>query len=99
MALGDFHEAAVHLRKLTELNPLSAGAFNSLAFALLRGGQPEEALTALRKASQMDPNNATIHGETDAKGIYGESTAEEAKDLADEGIAFARIPWIPPTDG
>jgi hypothetical protein len=38
------------------------------------------------------------YGETEAKGIYGESTADEAKELADEGIAFGRIPWIPLSD-
>jgi hypothetical protein len=38
------------------------------------------------------------YGETAAKGIYGESTADEAKSLAEEGIEFARIPWVPPTD-
>jgi hypothetical protein len=38
------------------------------------------------------------YGEVKAKGIYGESTADEAKELAEEGIAFARIPWLPPSD-
>jgi hypothetical protein len=35
------------------------------------------------------------YGEVEAKGIYGESTAEEAKALDEEGIAVGRIPWIP----
>jgi hypothetical protein len=38
------------------------------------------------------------YGEVDAHGIYGEATAEESKELADEGIAFGRIPWISPSD-
>jgi hypothetical protein len=38
------------------------------------------------------------YGETKAKGIYGESTPDEAKALAEEGIEVARIPWVPPTD-
>src|SRR5690348_7779975 len=38
------------------------------------------------------------YGETQAKGIYGESSPEEAKALADEGIEVARIPWVPNTD-
>jgi hypothetical protein len=38
------------------------------------------------------------HGEADARGIYGESTDEEAEALADEGIDIARIPWVPGTD-
>ncbi len=38
------------------------------------------------------------HGETAPRGIYGESTDEEAEALADEGINIARIPWVPRTD-
>jgi len=41
-----------------------------------------------------------IHnGEADARGIYGETTAEEAEALAEEGIEVARIPWVPRADG
>jgi hypothetical protein len=40
-----------------------------------------------------------IHnGETTARGIYGESTDEEAEALEEEGITFARIPWAPRND-
>jgi hypothetical protein len=40
-----------------------------------------------------------IHnGETAPRGIYGESTDEEAEALEDDGIAFARIPWAPRND-
>ena len=35
------------------------------------------------------------YGETEHRNIYGETTAEEAKDLADEGIEVSRIPWVP----
>jgi hypothetical protein len=38
------------------------------------------------------------YGEADARGIYGESSQEEAQALADEGINIARIPWVPPND-
>jgi hypothetical protein len=38
------------------------------------------------------------YGETDPRGIYGEATADEAKSLADEGVEFAAVPWVPPTD-
>ena len=41
-----------------------------------------------------------IHrGESDARGIYGETTAEDAERLADEGIEVQSIPWVPPADG
>ena len=41
-----------------------------------------------------------IHtGESEARGIYGETTPEEAEALADDGIEVARIPWVPTADG
>ena len=38
------------------------------------------------------------YGETPKKSIYGESTPDEAKSLAEEGIEFGRIPWVPTGD-
>ena len=38
------------------------------------------------------------YGEVNPHGIYGEATAEESHELAEEGIAFGRIPWVSPTD-
>jgi hypothetical protein len=41
-----------------------------------------------------------IHrGESQQRGIYGETTPEQAEALSDEGIEFARIPWVPRADG
>jgi hypothetical protein len=41
-----------------------------------------------------------IHaGESEARGIYGETTPEEAEALAEDGIEVARIPWVPRADG
>ncbi|MDW3204895.1 MAG: DUF1178 family protein [Alphaproteobacteria bacterium] len=34
------------------------------------------------------------YGESEARGIYGEATSEEAESLAEEGIPIAKIPWI-----
>lgn len=37
-----------------------------------------------------------IHfGESDPRGIYGEATTEEAKSLAEDGVAFVPIPVLP----
>ena len=37
-----------------------------------------------------------IHfGEVDARGIYGEATAEEAKSLVDDGVEFMPLPVFP----
>ena len=41
-----------------------------------------------------------IHrGESDKRGIYGETTQAEAEALADEGIEVSSIPWVPRSDG
>ena len=40
-----------------------------------------------------------IHsGETEERGIYGEATEDETKTLADDGVPFGRIPWVPRED-
>ena len=38
------------------------------------------------------------YGEIETRSIYGETTPSEAEDLHEEGIAFAKIPWLPRTD-
>lgn len=38
------------------------------------------------------------YGESEQRGIYGETSKEEAEALADEGIDFGRIPWVPRED-
>jgi hypothetical protein len=39
------------------------------------------------------------YGEAEARGIYGEASDEEAEALREEGIAVARLPWVPRSDG
>jgi hypothetical protein len=40
-----------------------------------------------------------IHnGETEARGIYGEATEDEHRELVEDGIEVARIPWVPRGD-
>lgn len=46
-----------------------------------------------------DQARAMHRGEVEAKGIYGETTEEQAESLAEEGIAVAKIPWVPRADG
>ncbi|HEV2187733.1 MAG TPA: DUF1178 family protein [Stellaceae bacterium] len=38
------------------------------------------------------------YGESDPRGIYGEASAEESRELAEEGIKFGRIPWVQTPD-
>ena len=66
------------------------------------------ALAALRRKVETDCDYVgdrfaeearRIHyGETDARGIYGDATGEEADALVEEGIEFGRIPWMPRLD-
>ncbi|MCG8360757.1 MAG: DUF1178 family protein [Kiloniellales bacterium] len=35
------------------------------------------------------------YGETEERNIYGETSADEAKALDDEGVKVQRIPWVP----
>lgn len=34
------------------------------------------------------------YGESPERGIYGEATAEQARELEEEDIAVARVPWL-----
>ena len=38
------------------------------------------------------------YGETEARGIYGETSDEQAQELTEEGIEFSRVPWLPQHD-
>lgn len=38
------------------------------------------------------------YGEAKKRNIYGEATDREAQELAEEGIEFGRVPWVPRTD-
>ncbi len=38
------------------------------------------------------------YGEVEHRDIYGEATDDEARELHDEGVEFARIPWLPRHD-
>jgi hypothetical protein len=70
-----------------------------------RAVQARQALLELRRQIETNcdyvgerfPEEARrIHyGETDPRGIYGESTSEEADALKEEGVTVQRIPWLP----
>jgi hypothetical protein len=38
------------------------------------------------------------YGETQVRGIYGETTSSEAEALADDGIEFGVMPWLRRSD-
>src|SRR4051794_3690063 len=38
------------------------------------------------------------YGEAEKRGIYGEASDEQARELTDEGIEVSKIPWLPRRD-
>lgn len=73
--------------------------------------QTAMAMTMLRQLRQSVEENCDyvgtrfaeearkIHyGEVERHGIYGEATPEESRELREEGVEVAEIPWIPTTD-
>lgn len=76
--------------------------------ALAMGEEQRKALAQLKAMAAKARENADyvgdkfaeearkIHfGETEARGIYGEATADEARSLIDEGVEFMPLPVFP----
>ncbi|EIM71678.1 hypothetical protein A33O_23364 [Nitratireductor aquibiodomus RA22] len=76
--------------------------------ALAMGEQQKKALAQLKELSNKVRENADyvgdrfaeearkIHfGETEARGIYGEATSEEAASLVEDGVEFMPLPLFP----
>ncbi len=76
--------------------------------ALAMNAEQQAAMAQLKALSEKLRENADyvgdkfaeearkIHfGEADARGIYGEATAEEARGLAEDGVEFLPIPVFP----
>ncbi|MEC9243827.1 DUF1178 family protein [Nitratireductor rhodophyticola] len=76
--------------------------------ALAMGEQQKKALAQLKELSNKVRENADyvgdrfaeearkIHfGETEARGIYGEATSEEAASLMEDGVEFMPLPLFP----
>ncbi|MBE1208410.1 DUF1178 family protein [Aminobacter carboxidus] len=76
--------------------------------ALAMGAEQRKMMAALKELSEKVRENAEnvgdkfaeearkIHfGETEARGIYGAATIEEAKGLAEDGIEFLPLPVFP----
>lgn len=74
-----------------------------------RAAEFRETLNKLRaevekNCDYVGPNFAEearkIHyNESERRGIFGETTDDEAKSLQEEGVEFSRIPWPSRTDG
>lgn len=65
------------------------------ALAMLRELRKEVEKNADGVGERFAEEARRIHyGETDPRSIYGSTTAEEARDLVEEGIEFGIIPWV-----
>ena len=88
--------------------PMAPRVVKSQAPAVPSPAQVREALRTLRRAVEVNCEHVgdrfaeearKIHyGETEARGIYGAATPEEATALKEEGIEFGQIPWLPESD-
>ncbi|HYL48104.1 MAG TPA: DUF1178 family protein [Stellaceae bacterium] len=88
--------------------PLRAAAAPSPDKTPPRAEDVRRALQVLRRhvesnCENVGPRFATearaIHNGTGkTRGIYGDATPEESRALADDGIDFQTIPWVPPSD-
>jgi hypothetical protein len=88
--------------------PVPAPSPQQQQMAALARQMPKELREALLKVREHVEKNCEhvgekfaeearkIHyGESDKRGIYGETTEEEATALSEEGIEFGRLPWVP----
>ncbi len=79
--------------------PVTEGGIPDRVRALLQRLRSEVEKTCDYVGSEFAHEARRIHhGETKARGIYGETTPAEADALADEGIAFGVVPWLPRSD-
>jgi hypothetical protein len=102
---GGGKHADVQVEAPSEAKPTAAPDPQMAALARAMPREMRETLLKLRE--QVEKNLEPVgekfaeearkihYGESDKRGIYGQTTDEEAEALADEGIEFGRLPWIP----
>jgi hypothetical protein len=101
-------KATVEAEPLTAPAPAPAPTPQQQQMAALAKHMPKEMRETLLKLREQVEKNCEhvgpkfaeearkIHyGESDKRGIYGETSDEEAEALAEEGIEFGRLPWVP----
>jgi hypothetical protein len=99
---------AVEVEAPAETAPAPAVPAADQAMASLAHHMPKEMRETLLKLRRQVEKNCDyvgsdfaeearkIHyGESDKRGIYGETSDKEAEALSEEGIEFGRVPWIP----
>ena len=81
------------------VNPAAGGAIpDAVRAALQRLRQELESHCDYVGTDFAEEARRIHYGEAERRGIYGESSEEEAASLAEEGIDVARIPWVRRTD-
>jgi len=101
-------KAVVEVEPPTAPAPAPAPTQQQQQMAALAKHMPKEMRETLLKLREQVEKNCEhvgpkfaeearkIHyGESDKRGIYGDTSDEEAEALAEEGIEFGRLPWIP----
>jgi hypothetical protein len=84
----------------TEPEKLAGGRIPAQMLAMLQRMRAEVEKTCDYVGPDFAEEARKIHrGEAEIRGIYGETTDEQAASLADDGIDVARIPWVPRADG
>ena len=91
--------------------PAVSTARKQETIALAMGEAQKQALAQLKAMAEKVRENADYVGdkfaeearkihydEAEKRSIHGEATDDEAQELADEGIEFARVPWLPRTN-
>jgi hypothetical protein len=90
-----------------EAIPAQASVPDPQMAALARAMPKEMRETLIKLREQVEKNLEPVgekfaeearkihYGESDKRGIYGQTTDEEAEALAEEGIEFGRLPWVP----
>lgn len=94
---GDVHKAPMAPNVSTSKGRGDAAPVNpQQMFVMLRKLRQEVEKNAENVGDRFAEEARRIHyGEVEARGIYGNSTSDEAEALRDEGIEFAQIPWVP----
>ena len=80
-------------------NPAAGGVIPDTVRAALQRLREEVETNCEYVGSEFADEARRIHqGEAERRGIYGESSEDDAAALAEEGIDIARIPWVRRTD-
>jgi hypothetical protein len=93
-------QAALQPQQPTQQEAVAAGPMPAQMRAMLQKMRAEVEKNCDYVGPQFAEEARKMHrGESDKRGIYGETSPEQAESLAEEGIEFNRIPWVPRADG